>query len=65
MRAPDPEVVAALRKRFSELQQDQDIIVFDEGRQRYQVAFHTPKWHMACRLTLTPVKLTNCRTVHQ
>jgi hypothetical protein len=63
IRKPDPDVVAALRKRFRDLDET-DIAVFYDGGQGYDVAFWTPKGHMACSLTLKPVKLTNCRQVH-
>jgi hypothetical protein len=64
MRTPNPEVLAALRKRFPNLQSEDDVLVFDDGRQRYEVAFYTPKSHMACRFTLKPVRFTKCRVVH-
>jgi hypothetical protein len=68
MRQPNPEVVAALRKRYSDLQDDDKIVVLDDGKyngkQRYTVKFDTSKWHMACRLTLNPVRLSKCRPVH-
>jgi hypothetical protein len=63
-RLPNPEVVAALRKQFPDLQNEEEIIVFDNGQQRYDVAFYTARSHRQCRLTLKPVKLTNCRVVH-
>jgi hypothetical protein len=62
-----PGVIAALRKRFRDLQDD-DIGVFYDGQQGFDVAFWTSNakstWHRACRLTLKPVKITNCRIVH-
>jgi hypothetical protein len=68
MRQPNPEVVAALRKRYSDLQDEDKIVVFDDGKhngkQRYTVRFDTWNWHMACRLTLNPVRLSRCRIVH-
>jgi hypothetical protein len=63
IRKPDPEVVAALRRRFRDLQDD-DIMVLYDGQGGWDVAFWTPDAHRACRLTLKPVKLTKCRTVH-
>ena len=63
IRRPNPEVVAALRKRFRDLQAD-DIGVFYDGAGGWDVAFWTTNAHRACRLTLKPVKLTNCRQVH-
>jgi hypothetical protein len=70
MRAPNPEVVAALRKRYPDLEDD-GIFVLDEGKhngkQHYIVRFYRSKaaaWIMACRLTLNPVRLSKCRPVH-
>lgn len=64
MNPANSEVVAALRKQFPDLQHEEDIVVFDNGQQRYDVAFYTTKWHWECRLTLKPVKLTKCHTIH-
>jgi hypothetical protein len=63
IRKPDPEVVAALRKRFRDLQED-DLMVLYDGQGGFDVAFWTTDAHRACHLTLKPVKLTNCRQVH-
>jgi hypothetical protein len=63
IRKPNPEVIAALRKRFRDLQED-DLMVLYDGQGGWDVAFWTPKGHMACSLTLKPVKLTKCRQVH-
>ena len=65
-----PDVVAALRKRFPDLE-DFEITVFDErqlpprrGGSPYTVAFSTKNWHMACDLWLNPIRLRNCRKRH-
>ena len=62
-RKANPEVIAALRKRFRDLREDEDLTVLDMGRHgyRYAVMFST-KRRMSCHLTL-PAKLSNCRTV--
>lgn len=53
-----PEVIAALRERFPDLQRDK--INVREGT----VDFYDAHWHMTCRLTLNPVRLSNCHVVH-
>jgi hypothetical protein len=65
-----PDVIAALRKRFPDLQ-DGEIIVFDlrqlPARHRaspYDVSFYTTKWHMSCKLKLNPIRLGSCGIVH-
>jgi hypothetical protein len=64
-----PDVIAALRKRFPDLQ-DGEITVFDDrqlprrGGSPYQVTFYTTKWHMACGLRLNPIRLSGCRIIH-
>jgi hypothetical protein len=70
MRKPNPEVLAALRKRFPQMTDDKDVVVFDDDHQCYNrpcytVAFSTPQSNMACTLTLNPAKLKDCRTRHQ
>ena len=62
---PDPEVVAALLKKFPAMRQmtpeqrDIDIGVGTDG-----VVFYTPDWHMYCNFTRNLVRLKNCRIVH-
>src|SRR5262249_4862643 len=65
-----PDVVAALRKRFPDLDEN-DITVFDDrqlpsrrGRSPYTVAFSTKNWNMACDLWLNPIRLCHFRTRH-
>jgi hypothetical protein len=68
MQQSNPEVIAAIRKRYSDLQDDGGIVVFDRGKhngkQYYIVKFDTWNWHIACRLTLNPVRLGKCGPVH-
>jgi hypothetical protein len=61
IRKPNPEVVAALRKRFGDID---DVMVLYDGQQGWDVVFYTTKWHMACSLTSKPVRITKCRIVH-
>lgn len=64
IRKANPEVIAALRKRFRDLQDD-DIGVFYDGAGGWDVAFWTTNAHRACRVKTKPVvKLFNCRQVH-
>jgi hypothetical protein len=63
-----PDVIAALRKRFRDLQDD-DLMVLYDGQGGWDVAFWTSNakdtWHRACHIKLKPVvKLSNCRIVH-
>ena len=59
-----PDVIAALRNRYPDLQSD-DVTVFDDGNHHYDVAFYTRTgWHISCRLTLNPIRISNCRVVH-
>jgi hypothetical protein len=68
---PTPEVVAALRKRFPDLD-EKDIQVFDDRQvvdmpSPYHVAFFLKDkygTHMACRLWLNPIRLRSCRIIH-
>jgi len=68
---PTPELVAALRKRFPDLD-EKDIQVFDDRQlagwpSPYHVAFflNDKYWtHMSCRLWLNPIRLSNCRMIH-
>ena len=65
IRKPNPEVVAVLRKRFRDLDEsDDEIGVLFDGAGGWDVIFYTPNAHMACHLTLKPMRLTNCRQVH-
>jgi hypothetical protein len=61
----NPNVIAALKKRYPDAD---EVWAFEEvdknGKYRYGVAFDTAKWHMACRLTLNPIKFSNCRIRH-
>ena len=63
MQPATPDVVAALRKRYRDLQ-DNDINVFDDGNHHYEIAFYTTQWHMSCRLVLNPIRFSNCHIVH-
>ena len=63
IREPNPEVVAALRKRFRDLQED-DLMVLYDGQGGWDVVFWTTDAHRACRVTLKPVKISKCRIVH-
>jgi hypothetical protein len=63
IRKPNPEVVAALRKRFRDLQEDELMVLYD-GQGGFDVVFWTTDAHRACHLKLKPVRLTNCRQVH-
>jgi hypothetical protein len=53
-----PEVIAALRERFPNVQGDKVNVRGDV------VDFYTGHWHMTCSLTLNPVKLSKCHVVH-
>lgn len=65
IRKADPEVIAALRKRFPDLDESTEAIgVLFDGAGGWDVIFWTPNAHRACRVTLKPVKLSNCRQVH-
>jgi hypothetical protein len=64
IRQPNPEVVAALRKRFRDVEDD-ELMVLADGQGGWDVAFWTPKGHFACSVKLKPkVKLSFCRQVH-
>jgi hypothetical protein len=70
MSEAEPDVVAALRKRFLDCE-DSEITVFDErqlpprsGRSPYTVAFSTKNSNMACDLWRNPIRLRNCRERH-
>jgi hypothetical protein len=63
MQLAKPDVIAALRKRYPDLQND-DINVFDDGSHQYEVVFYTTKWHMSCRLMLNPIRFRNCHPIH-
>jgi hypothetical protein len=58
-----PDVIAALRKRYPDLQ-DGDINVIDDSKHHYEIIFYTARWHMSCRLLLNPVRFKNCRPIH-
>ena len=60
-----PAVIAALRNRYPDLQSDKDVTVFDDANHHYEVTFYTRTgWHISCRLTLNPIRISNCRVVH-
>jgi hypothetical protein len=66
-----PDVIAALRKRFPDLDEEGGVQVFDDrqipqrrSRSPYTVAFFTKDWHMACNLWLNPIRLRKCRIIH-
>jgi hypothetical protein len=69
---PTPELVAALRKRFPNLDEKDNIQVFDDrqvvgGPSPYQVTFFlNDKYgtHMSCRLWFNPIRLSACRIIH-
>jgi hypothetical protein len=63
IRKPNPEVVAALRKRFRDLDES-DIMVLYDGQGGFDVVFWTTDAHRACHLKLKPLKITKCRQVH-
>lgn len=63
MQPATPDVIAALRKRYPDLQVN-DINVFDDGKHIYEVAFYLPSAHMSCRLKFNPIRFSNCRVVH-
>jgi hypothetical protein len=61
IRKPNPEVIAALRKRFRGVEND-ELMVLADGQGGWDVA---PKGHFACNVKLKPkVKLSFCRQVH-
>jgi hypothetical protein len=65
IRKPNPEVIAALRKRFRALKEDDELMVLYDGQGGWDVAFWTPDGHWACSVKLKPkVKLSFCRRVH-
>jgi hypothetical protein len=57
------DIVAALRKHYPDLQDD-EVDIFDNGNHQYVVAFYTTKWHMSCRLMLNPIRFKNFHPVH-
>jgi len=65
---PAPELVAALRKRFPNLDEKDNIQVFDDrlvGGPGHQVTFFLNDGaHMSCRLRLNPIRLNACRVIH-
>jgi hypothetical protein len=67
---PTPELVAALRKRFPNLDEKDNIQVFDDrqvagGPSPYQVTFFlNDGTHMSCRLWLNSIRLSACRIIH-
>jgi hypothetical protein len=62
MSTPGPEIIAALRKRFSDFESAES--VFDELNGGYQVTFYTKDgFHRACMFT-PPAKLGKCRIIH-
>jgi hypothetical protein len=61
-----PDIVAALRERFPDLQGSAAVFdTFIDGNHDYVVAFGTTSGTMSCRLKLNPIKLDNCRIRHQ
>jgi hypothetical protein len=58
----DPDVVAAVRKLYPDLQGDEVQMFIDSYPHR--IAFFTSQGHMSCRLTLKPIKISRCRIVH-
>jgi hypothetical protein len=58
----DSDVVAAVRKLYPDLQGDEVQIFTDSYPHR--IAFFTSQWHMSCRLTLKPIKISRCRIIH-
>ncbi len=58
---PGPEIIAALRKRFSDFE-SVDSVIYNSAS-RYEVTFYTKKGHMLCQFT-PPAKLRKCRFIH-
>jgi len=59
-----PDVVAALKKRYPSADEIWAFESLEDGKYRYGVAFVTTKCNMYCRLTLNPIKFSNCRIRH-
>jgi hypothetical protein len=60
----NPEIVAALKKRYPSADEIWAIESLENGKYRYSVAFVTTKSNMQCRLTLNPIKFSNCGRRH-
>jgi hypothetical protein len=62
IRKADPEVIAALRKRFRDLDESEIGVLYD-GEGGWDVIFWTSDAHRQCRLT-PKRKLIKCRIIH-